>query len=329
MSDESPNRIDQQDLYYRGAYVSPFHGFGLVVHISCVCLVGVYLFWKVIPLTGADLFSFIGMGIVVAFLLASVILPNIPIVGFLAPVLAEVFLFDRNFTEIHPFAFVLTTIILLHHVLSANFAINQARMRSEEAPIGILPENPIGKKMLEVAEGEDATPGFKSLTLVANTLGVVFITIVMSVTAIEVGRFKELPFIIAALTSILAIAYTVTNGLSLIYVQRTANVWQALKWVGRHLVLTIFGFATLYLGFIDAPDLTCLSIPKADDFIDQMMDAMYFSMVTFTTLGYGDIQPVGFCRMMAMSEALCGIFFTPVFVVFLVGVVSNKTSTSS
>lgn len=36
------------------------------------------------------------------------------------------------------------------------------------------------------------------------------------------------------------------------------------------------------------------------------VNSIYFSVVTFTTLGYGDIQPVGFAKYIAASEAVIG-----------------------
>lgn len=42
-------------------------------------------------------------------------------------------------------------------------------------------------------------------------------------------------------------------------------------------------------------------------------DALYFSMVTFTTLGYGDMLPRGVFRLVAASEALSGILLTGLF----------------
>jgi len=37
-------------------------------------------------------------------------------------------------------------------------------------------------------------------------------------------------------------------------------------------------------------------------------DAMYFSAVTFTTVGYGDIVPAGYMRLVASIEAFTGYF---------------------
>lgn len=36
------------------------------------------------------------------------------------------------------------------------------------------------------------------------------------------------------------------------------------------------------------------------------VNSIYFSVVTFTTLGYGDVQPVGFAKYVAASEAVIG-----------------------
>jgi hypothetical protein len=48
---------------------------------------------------------------------------------------------------------------------------------------------------------------------------------------------------------------------------------------------------------------------------------MYFSFVTLTTLGYGDIAPVGqFARLLAMLEAVLGQLFMVLLVARLVGV---------
>lgn len=51
----------------------------------------------------------------------------------------------------------------------------------------------------------------------------------------------------------------------------------------------------------------------------QFFECLYFSIVTFTTLGYGDIRPVGWItRTMAASEAFLGAFTTALFVVIFV-----------
>ncbi len=50
----------------------------------------------------------------------------------------------------------------------------------------------------------------------------------------------------------------------------------------------------------------------------RFLNSMYFSIVTFTTLGYGDIAPVGVARFVAAVEAFVGSFTMALFVVVFV-----------
>jgi len=47
-------------------------------------------------------------------------------------------------------------------------------------------------------------------------------------------------------------------------------------------------------------------------------DCIYYSVITFTTVGYGDIFPIGFSRLLAMVEAFTGAFSISLFVVVFV-----------
>ncbi|WRV98830.1 potassium channel family protein [Grimontia sp. NTOU-MAR1] len=49
-----------------------------------------------------------------------------------------------------------------------------------------------------------------------------------------------------------------------------------------------------------------------------LFDCLYYSVVTFTTLGYGDFIPVGMSRLVAASEAFTGSFTIALFVVVFV-----------
>ena len=54
-------------------------------------------------------------------------------------------------------------------------------------------------------------------------------------------------------------------------------------------------------------------------------NAVYFSIITATTLGYGDLTPVGFSKVLAAGEAMLGFFLLAVFISKLV---SQKQETA-
>ncbi len=70
-----------------------------------------------------------------------------------------------------------------------------------------------------------------------------------------------------------------------------------------------------------------LVMPESDNGVRETLtarDAAYFSILTFTTLGYGDIQPTREYRLVAALEALYGY----VFLGLLVGLLANAVSGS-
>jgi tetratricopeptide (TPR) repeat protein len=46
-------------------------------------------------------------------------------------------------------------------------------------------------------------------------------------------------------------------------------------------------------------------------------DSLYFSIITYTTVGFGDFLPTGWIRAVAALEALAGILVTPLFLISL------------
>jgi hypothetical protein len=48
-----------------------------------------------------------------------------------------------------------------------------------------------------------------------------------------------------------------------------------------------------------------------------LFESLYMSIITYTTVGYGDYMPMGWIRGVAALEALSGIFFTPLFLIAL------------
>jgi hypothetical protein len=92
--------------------------------------------------------------------------------------------------------------------------------------------------------------------------------------------------------------------------------WAVYKWClgygihTRRILLTgigvIFLFAALYWP---------LAGPETIRHFDGDFNALYFSAITFTTIGYGDYAPLGWLRFPAGTEGLLGLVLTAVFTV--------------
>ena len=78
-----------------------------------------------------------------------------------------------------------------------------------------------------------------------------------------------------------------------------------------NLALLLCAFAVIYKtygtsGATDAASFIADTTVKPEGKVTSFGDALYYSIVTFTTLGYGDLQPRGVLRFMACLETFVG-----------------------
>jgi len=90
---------------------------------------------------------------------------------------------------------------------------------------------------------------------------------------------------------------------------------------GGALISFLFSMVVLIMSFSDIYEASGLVIdtttkPEPRPIVTRR-DATYFSVVTWTTLGYGDLQPYGSCRTIAAAEALIGNIFLGSFIALL------------
>jgi voltage-gated potassium channel Kch len=79
--------------------------------------------------------------------------------------------------------------------------------------------------------------------------------------------------------------------------------------------------------FVSAAAPGAFAIPAGGQ-LDRF-SALYFSVITLTTTGYGDITPVSsVARMLAMMEAITGTFYVAVLISRLVALYSVSASST-
>lgn len=125
----------------------------------------------------------------------------------------------------------------------------------------------------------------------------------------------ELSGAIVVIVSLMTVGICVTlhyEGLSLLSRQHRARRGRLGRWhvltgifamLGLHVAeIWIFGFAYGVLSLLPgAGQITMSSGPVG------WFDRIYFSSVSYTTLGYGDLVPHGPMRLLAATEALVGL----------------------
>ena len=109
-----------------------------------------------------------------------------------------------------------------------------------------------------------------------------------------------------------------------------ALAWKQVMFVGRVDTNKIVGAICIYIlmgiiwafGYLVIEGLSPGSLNGLEHEVWQrnMEDVIYYSMVTLTTLGYGDITPdQPITKFLAYMEAVAGIFYTTVLVASLIG----------
>lgn len=125
---------------------------------------------------------------------------------------------------------------------------------------------------------------------------------------------------------LLLTAYRIIEGfdyrLCIIFVDKYKPNW-GLRSINRSLILLvvnyiemIIGYAILYMG------TRSISYTAKSERVTDPIDAIYFSVVTITTLGYGDILPASSLgRVLCIAETLMGMIFVVLVIgTFLTGV---------
>lgn len=82
-------------------------------------------------------------------------------------------------------------------------------------------------------------------------------------------------------------------------------------------IIMILFFATIY---------KVTGLFAGDTIVKRPIDFLYFSIITWTTLGYGDIKPSLVSRMFAASEALLGYLFMGLYIAVIFNLITERAN---
>jgi hypothetical protein len=95
-----------------------------------------------------------------------------------------------------------------------------------------------------------------------------------------------------------------------------------------------WGFGYVLVALLNPVDATqpgafAFNISSATPHLLQGFEAYYFSFITLTTVGYGDITPLSIgARSLAMTEAMTGTLYLAVLISRLVALYSSENQTN-
>lgn len=122
---------------------------------------------------------------------------------------------------------------------------------------------------------------------------------------------------------ITACVFNFVNSIRL-YLQmlKTENAIRVLLFPIELSINLILAFACVFISlhFFDNTVLSVTSNPKAKV---GLLQFIYYSCTTFTSVGYGDIVPHKYVQIIACVEMLCGYFFGAIFVALAVSKISE------
>jgi hypothetical protein len=166
---------------------------------------------------------------------------------------------------------------------------------------------------------------------VADRKGVFFIAIALAIPAIAgrwISHFRPdlVPPPVFLMTGLVLIAFVVANLLRFVLRAPSVNTEVLCASIAAYLMLGLLWTVAYWLVDQLTPGAFAFNTNEGTQSI-RGFNAFYFSFVTLSTVGYGDITPVSkVARMLAAMEAMTGLLYVAVLIARLVALYSSPKS---
>src|SRR6266566_4780369 len=167
---------------------------------------------------------------------------------------------------------------------------------------------------------------------VASRRSTLIIALLLAIPAI-VGRWinhfrpELVPPTIFLVAGLVLVAFVVVNLLRFVLRAHSVNVEVLCASISAYLMLGLIWTIAYWLVDQIVPNAFAFNTTTGTKESMEGFNAFYFSFITLSTVGYGDITPVSkVARMLAATEAMTGLLYVAVLIARLVGLYSTPKS---
>jgi len=170
---------------------------------------------------------------------------------------------------------------------------------------------------------------------VADRKGVFFIALVLAIPAIAgrwINHFRPdlVPPPVFLIAGLALIAFVVANLLLFVLRAPSVNTEVLCASISAYLMLGLLWTVAYWLVAQVTPNAFAFNAATGTKETMVGFNAFYFSFITLSTVGYGDITPVSrIARWLAATEAMTGLLYVTVLIARLVSLYSSPKSNDS
>ena len=167
---------------------------------------------------------------------------------------------------------------------------------------------------------------------VADRKGVFFIALLLAIPAIAgrwISHFRPdlVPPPVFLVAGLALIAFVVANLLRFVLRAPSVNTEVLCASISAYLMLGLLWTVAYWLVAQVTPDAFAFNMAGGTKETMAGFNAFYFSFITLSTVGYGDITPVSkIARWLAAAEAMTGLLYVTVLIARLVSLYSTPKS---